>query len=432
MKVKRSRQLLHCPFRLLALSFLLFMVLASLGLHYALLTTEDITASSSALTSLSIMHRHQESTAAIDNDDENTARQRMLSPMWSCAAQEGQRSNHKLVFVHVFKTAGMTMRELFLRYAISCHAGIGLVSECSGLSKDSITSITPPATTTTIFSNTSTYNPNNQWWVNGFGSKQGKPCLMKAINRIQDSARSFNSVKIESSMLSQLDILAGHLPLGVGAAWDWEEPIAKPSNSSSYSKPKHNILYVTFFRQAATKFVSGIMYQKKDQNYSFDDIVDLIRKRVRGELAKGKYREGYSAYLLTPHQKEQYYGRNFSLGDSTVEDRTRQILRNLEQENVLVGIVERMSESLELLQFVIDQDSEQAPLFESYGMKHNHPGKNGEETVPAKVNNPSKFSTASVVAELQQDPEFYSLLEEYVKYDAQVYTHALGLHKLQY
>ena len=130
-----------------------------------------------------------------------------------------------------------------------------------------------------------------------------------------------------------------------------------------------------FFRQPVTKFVRGITYQKRGQKDSFDDIVDVIRQRVRGGRSKGKYREGYAAYLLTPQQKERYYGQDFSLleSSSTVADRTRQILHNLSDQNgyhLLVGIVERtMSESLELLQFVIDHDLEQTHLFELYGMK---------------------------------------------------------------
>lgn len=50
----------------------------------------------------------------------------------------------------------------------------------------------------------------------------------------------------------------------------------------------------------------------------------------------------------------------------------------------------------------------------------------------AKVNNPSKFSTDPVVAELRKDATFCALLEEYVKYDEQIYAHALHLHKMRY
>ena len=309
------------------------------------------------------------------------------------------------------------MRELFFRYATSCHAGIGLVSECSGLSV-----IIPDKQGSQQNNND---NQKQRWWTNGFGSKKGKRCRMKALNRTQ-GIMSSPKMNIENSMLSQLDILAGHLPLGAGAAWN---------EDYTQSRQEQIIIhYVTFFRQPITKFVSGIMYQKKGQEYSFDDIVDLIRQRVRGELSKGRYREGYSAYLLTPQQKERYYSLESS---STVADRTRQIMHNLSGQNgyyLLVGIVERMSESLELLQFVIDQDLEQTHLFESYGMKlrEDVTGSNGIAPVPAKVNNPSKFSTDSVVAEFRKDAEFFALLEEYVKYDEQIYAQALHLHKLQY
>ena len=275
---------------------------------------------------------------------------------------------------------------------------------------------------------------------------------MKSVDRFQNETTLPNKKITSSMVVSQLDILAGHLPLGAGDhAWrrdDNNNNGVVVVDQTSTSNPTHHnnnntiIHYVTFFRHPVTKFVSGIMYQKKDQNYSYDDIIELIRHRVRGERAQGKYREGYSAYLLTPQQKEVYYGNNFSVNSSTVEDRTQQILRNLSdlrKYHLLVGIVERMSESLELLQFVIDGDYEQTYLFESYGMKKRQQGdlkgdNNGEAntTVPAKVNNPSKFSTESVVDELRKDADFYAVLEEYVKYDHQIYAHALNLHKMQY
>jgi hypothetical protein len=195
------------------------------------------------------------------------------------------------------------------------------------------------------------------------------------------------------------------------------------------------VLYVTFFRNAIDKFVSGIMYQKKDQDYSFDGIVELIQKRVKGELGQGKYREGYSAYLLTPQQKQHHYA-DYSQ-NSTVEARTNQIIQNLDRGNVLVGILERMSESLELLAFAIDKDQEQLPLFESFGMKprlqavaSDEPAESG--AISTKKNNPSKFSTSSVVEELQKDAQFWGLLEEYVKYDDQIYQRALRIHEAQY
>lgn len=250
---------------------------------------------------------------------------------------------------------------------------------------------------------------------------------MKALNRTQQSI-TLPTKQIKSSLIEELDILGGHLPLGVGAIW---------GNAANRSPPPR-IQYVTFFRNAIDKFVSGIMYQKKDQSFSFEAIVELIQKRVKGELRQGKYREGYSAYLLTPQQKERYYSLDGQqLPNSSVQGRTQQILENLDQENVLVGIVERMSESLELLNFLIDSDQEQAALFQSFGMKpRGQSTSNADEELSAstspKKNNPSKFSTSSVVAELQKDEVFWDLLSEYVKYDDAVYRHALQIHESQY
>jgi len=362
-------------------------------------------------------HESQNSTPLLSTGQDNN----VLLPIWSCSTdqshrhrQQTQRDKHKLVFVHVFKTAGMTMRELFLRYAVACHAGIGLLSECSGLSPDSIRS----------------NSTAGKWWTNGFGSKKGKPCLIKAVNRAQLGLNALDTIKMQNSILSELDILGGHLPLGVGAAWNQPtDQIAFAGNPQTTS-----IQYVTFFRDAVSKFISGVLYQKRNRNYSFRDILNLIRSRVQGELAQGKYREGYSAYLLTPEQKQYFYGSKFSTNNSTIADRTRQILDNLNHHNILVGIVERMSESLELLQFVLDRDNEQTPLFESFGMQNKNQTahiRNREETA-AKINNPSKFSTASVVVELQQDPTFFSMLQEYVKYDAMIYDKAFRRHELQY
>ena len=350
-----------------------------------------------------------------------------LKPLWKCTdpnnddmiISKGRPS--KVIFVHVFKTAGMSIRELLLRYALACHAGIGMVSECSGLSPDSL-----------LLSSTN----SNEKWMNGFGSKEGKPCYVKAINRTKADI-SLPHLRMQSSQLAHLDLLAGHLSLGAGAAF---------SNSSD------TVQYITFFRNAVDKFISGIMYQKKDQNYSFEQIIELVHKRVRGELKQNKYREGYSAYLLTPQQKQNYYGRSTTTtttttttssaqnkDNNTIESRVYQILENLQQENIVFGIVERMSDSLELIQYVLDAEKQQTELFESFGMTRITGGDgNGNLSAtpiasPAKkVNNPSKYSTASVVEELKKDPKFLAQLDEYVKYDQMIYLQALNLHNQQY
>lgn len=330
----------------------------------------------------------------------------LLSPFWKCydpsAVQQGRPE--KVIFVHVFKTAGMSIRELLLRYAVSCHAGIGLVAQCSGVSADSLQQHSSSAS-------------RMGQWINGFGSNHRKPCRVKAIDRNQTDI-SLPKLRMEPRQLSHLDLLAGHLSL-VG-------------NDSGFSASSQSIQYIIFFRSAIAKFVSGIMYQKKDQHYSFHDIVTLIRKRVRGELKQKKYREGYSAYLLSPQQKQMLYGSS-NHTKNNVEIRIQRIIDNLHLENIVFGIVERMSESLEIIQYVLDSEEEQTPLFESFGMVRAQSATQADWLPPTrKVNNPSKFSTNSIIAELKKDPEFFAQLQEYVKYDEQIYLQALDLHTQQY
>jgi len=395
---------------------------ASIGMHFFLAATSTTVATTQGGDKDVPYVRHMQASISRLETQRNTTyntRSRLVSPLWACSSESDRpnKRSSKLVFVHVFKTAGMTLRELLARYAHQCQRGIGLVSECSGLSADSISGLRRQNTKK---NNHNTHPTKNDYWINTFGSKRGKFCKLQAMNATHIISLPNGQVRAPLTS-SQLDILGGHLPL-LGTA----------SSLAVWDETPSRVQYLVFFRRAMDKFVSGIMYQKKDQNYSFQQIVDLIQTRVRGELKQRKYREGYSAYLLTPQQKELFYGGS---SQTSVEERTQQILQNLEQENILVGIVEQMSESLELLQFVIDKKREQTPLFEAYGMKrHENDGNDSSHRnhSSGKVNNPSKFSTSSVVAVLEQDKEFFAQISEYVKYDDLIYNHALRLHALQY
>jgi hypothetical protein len=102
-------------------------------------------------------------------------------------------------------------------------------------------------------------------------------------------------------------------------------------------------------------------------------------------------------------------------------------METLKENKVLFGIVERMSESLEMLQHVIDKDRELDDLFESFGMVP--AGANKTEEV---IRNQSKLSSSEVLAEVEKDKEFMKLMREYVKYDTMVYEFALDMHMRQY
>eukprot|EP00542_Grammatophora_oceanica_P003349 CAMPEP_0194056152 /NCGR_PEP_ID=MMETSP0009_2-20130614/59153_1 /TAXON_ID=210454 /ORGANISM="Grammatophora oceanica, Strain CCMP 410" /LENGTH=115 /DNA_ID=CAMNT_0038705397 /DNA_START=9 /DNA_END=353 /DNA_ORIENTATION=+ len=113
-------------------------------------------------------------------------------------------------------------------------------------------------------------------------------------------------------------------------------------------------------------------------------------------------------------------------------------MSNLVENKVLIGIVEHMSDSLELLQHVLDMDDELLPAFELFGMNTTatRRNNNGTSTTASKrtitANKSKKFSTRQVVTELKRDVEFMTIFEEYVKYESLIYEFArVELHERQ-
>jgi hypothetical protein len=110
-----------------------------------------------------------------------------------------------------------------------------------------------------------------------------------------------------------------------------------------------------------------------------------------------------------------------------MEDTIHLMMKNLKENNVLVGIVERMSESLEMIQGVVDVDGELDSMFEYFGKRP--PGTNVTKAIKA---NKSRLSSEAVLEELEKDEEFMKVMREFVKYDDIVYRFALDMHMRQY
>jgi hypothetical protein len=158
-------------------------------------------------------------------------------------------------------------------------------------------------------------------------------------------------------------------------------------------------------------------------------MVSLIQKRVQDARSKGTYYEGYSAYLLSPEQKSVVYAKH-TKGKKTppLEYRIQLILQNMIDYHVLIGIVERMSSSLELMLHVVDGTGEVTETFQQVDTKSNSSKPEGDLLVANK----SKLSTVAIIEELRKDDEFFQLLQEYLKYDEAIYFLALKLHNRQY
>jgi len=220
---------------------------------------------------------------------------------------------------------------------------------------------------------------------------------------------------------------------------------------------------VTFFREPVAKYVSGRLYSNRHRNWNFDEAVAEIRRgivRSAGEAAaadghmngtvlpterrKIGYYNGYEKYLTTPAQKAQMRaeaGVKRNGGDSRHERVAELIEANLVRYNVLVGVVERMADSLSLLQSVLDADRELTDLFRTMvhrekegsgsGRRNGTSSSSGGGPPGPLVENRSRLSTSAVIERLEADPGISQMLREVLKYEFRLYDFALRLHERQ-
>ena len=308
-----------------------------------------------------------------------------VEPMWSCSDTNRKK---KLAFVHIFKTAGSSMRTLLSRYAEKCHAGNAVVVNCAPVDPASIES---------------------KNWVKQEKWQRRSPCLLKKTVFRNKTVVSRPASPINTTYLEEanIDILDGHITMGTDQYWK--------DNQGHHV----DVQYLTFFRESTRKVVSAVLYM--NPKLSFDEAVEKTKTKVRKALSKSEYLDN-SKYIITPAHAAK-------LANTTLNPyaTARLTMETLKENKVLFGIVERMSESLEMLQHVIDKDRELDGLFESFGMIPAGANKTREV-----IKNQSKLSSSDVLAELEKDEEFMKLMREYVKYDTMVYEFALDMHMRQY
>lgn len=311
--------------------------------------------------------------------------QSAISEIWNCPAQNNQNTTYdkkkKFVFIHVYKTAGSTIRNLFQEYTSLCLAHprrFARVVDCRSMERvDDDEQLKPD------------YDPNEDWStcdlkVRGEGQKRGN----------------------DAAVANDFDTLGGHWRIGA------------VDHLQEYSFD-----YVTFVRNAAQKYVSHWVYKNKfkegDNRLDQEQLEAVIRRTVIEELSRGQYDETYKYYLLTPEQHRFSIRRAWNY-----ETKTKLMKENLVKYNVTMGVVESMTESLDLIQYRLDRNGKVDSLFEEYGVPVT---KNS-----TKVTNISPISSSAILRNLEEDPEFYLKLLEYVKYEQEVTDFGVALHQEQY
>jgi hypothetical protein len=339
-----------------------------------------------------------------------------VKPIWNCRTKnkKEQQQHEKLIFIHIFKTAGSTLRHFFATYASKCKgAGWACIIGCSNAKVETI-----------MNSNRQSKNPN---W---------DPCFLKNTVTRNGKHVLIGRGKVNSTFLEkETDIYGGHMRLGSG---DW---LQTRDGSSELVKNR----YVTFFRDATTKYISARIYSARTKINTKGEIIKHIKLVVTTARSKGEYSDGYFKYLITPTQKKE----NSNMSTETMMQVVKQ---NLVQYNVVAGMLERMPESMQILQHILDHEKIMTPVFNYFGMdetpkkkkrkrerrqrqlqeQHGNSSSSSSSSRKLVAWNQGKISTTEVLAELKEDTDFFKIFVEYIKYEHMVYEFALDIHKLQY
>ena len=318
------------------------------------------------------------------------------NPGWSCSNNnpnyEIGSPKYKLIFIHVFKTAGSSLRTFFRNYAAKCQKGVATIITCSDVTSESIYSS----------------DPQKIW---------DPSCTSKEVTTRKKGTKRFKSERMTREILEKhVDVAIGHFPYGMHKKWR-----STTSNTNTTTDLTATITaddntqlivpqYITFVRAPDTKFVSALVYTNKHLKWNTDQAVQAAKTEIRHLYQNNKYYNYYKNYLLFPEQKD------FDNPNISEQEWVYKILMNLVDTHTMIGVVERMDDSLSLLQSIIDVDESLTKELNELVSKHK---------------NKSKLSTSEIVRFLKEDKEIWEMMTEVLKYEFELYNFAVRVHELQ-
>ena len=359
----------------------------------------------------------------------------LYGTQWKCSDLHFDL-NSKLIFVHVFKTAGTSMRGLLDVYGHRCGRGVVTITHCSNLPVESLTAADPKEAWK--------HCQREMTIHRGGGAERNITMSIQKARSAGRTKRTGNSMNWHH-LHQNADILSGHLPLGIHQHWFTNETRTELVD----------VQYVTFIRDPYARFISGRLFMNQNKDWTFQQAVEFIRTTILKKVEKKQNENVYFKYFLTPHQKQRH--------GLSKDEKVQLIKKNLIQMNVLVGAVEHMDDSMALLQSIIDVDREETFLFETLSAntntntntatvadetltlassksspQHGSRSNNNQETKHLSSSKPelllvnkSKWSTSDIVHALQQDQEAWDAMTILLQYEIQSYEFAFALHRRQ-
>jgi hypothetical protein len=351
-----------------------------------------------------------------------------LHPIWqgrtttnTAIATDNQESTHhdshnKLIFLHTSRTVGSIIRALLRAYSLKRNRTLLSINRCMDLNYEfmedddiwrngrySRTNTAYMDCMATLYNGSSDDAPTVAT-VNDSTSQDG--------DRIQNNPNQ--AIQISSSYLFEhsIDILSGNVPLGCDEYWFNNNAEYPVPTARTQPRPRVNTRYVVFFRHPMNQFVSEFVVrtakgQSNNDTRSVNDLVEQLSSHA----------------LITPKQMAWVERQSYMMWSQ--ERRVNVTMMNLLQNTnqLFIALVERMPESLSVLQYLIDPNNQSSSIFQFFffGIK-----------ASAWSNEASINRTNAIVGRIQSDIVLRSMVEEYIKYETQIYSLAVQIHDRQY
>jgi hypothetical protein len=323
----------------------------------------------------------------------NYERMGHIEPLWSCSdyVERPRERVKKLIFLHVKRAGGTTVRALLRAYAYMCHASFVTIGRCENLGRE--------------------FLDGEENWSNVYGSvpNAGRPCLLSWSENRSGHVLSEGQGRVSTDFLmkNEIDIVSGTVPYGCDESWQDKDGQQVEAQ------------YVVLLREPLAKYVSEFLYEHRMLNLTVSESVPLIRRRIQEEAANGTYHNVYAKFLITPAQKSWM---TFERVPWTNERKLNLSLSNMVNENMVVTIMENMPQSFVLLQYLLDGVREVPNIFRYF-------------TTMEKINEPLAINymnrTRDVLTALRSDEQLMRVLRELLKYEQTIYDWGVRVHEAQ-
>ena len=321
---------------------------------------------------------------------------------WSCSSNKESR---KVAFLHVRRSGGSIIHALLRGYATLCHAGMAIVTQCFDVGLP--------------------FLQGKSYWTNmgSHSPHQGSECLLRYLqerNSTSDHSRDLKRQKssslqpVTTNLLQQkhMDIVSGQIPMGIDAFWNTTQQFQAPID----------MRYIIMIRDPLARYVSQFVVSAKAKKWTVSQMLEVLSETVQSRLQHDIFHETLSNSLITPQQRHWVEREHVRW---TLERRVNISMANLVRMPVLVGRLDRLPETMRLIQSMMDPDKRLGTAYEYYSSSDKL--KLMQEGSSATARKKSR----DLVAAIRSNETLYQSCQEFLKYEYQIYNFASRIHQAQ-